>query len=575
MAQKYHVAWLPGAGNLGDTFKLNWDGDEPNVAAIEFVVQEIADDSDPAGAGTTLIATIKGAIAAKKLTVSTITPNPALTRNAAEITLECGGKTQKGIKLLALDRENGMFELQVDIKVGGKKVASSTTAYVRYEAFAPRPAGVTGPVVAFITGTDGFSISAALFWHQHADTVIEREAMSLEEIVAWLRSHQQRYGSYGEVNIITHGNERNLMIRLFDETSDPRMLNVTRLNERLHLNQTPPPPQPAFAGPIGLRADSRVVFRACNAGNNPDLVAAIRKHIFRDACLVYVPLYLQAYDTRGGAELFYEQLRYFSPTVQTAPAQEAKMRSIFQSRYPSANWATERGTFTNRNHAPQSFILHVGPVNEAELYSDLDKGTKKSTADVDKIADAYWTAKGYDRLDETFNTRFTDWGVRTRAQTPNPSNPSTSRHWIEGPPAQAKPAITLVNNAGRTLTIGKSSSSDIVLTGTGVADDHLELKLTGGFHFIADATGGDITVSGSTIPKGGKFTGDLGTGSGFSIKVGSVTLTVRGERPLTLDYDLQRHQYDRRRILRDSSPYASANNVVPTVSNPTHYTKKP
>jgi hypothetical protein len=154
-----------------------------------------------------------GEVKAKQLTVSDIKPNAKLAKLTEEITIACGGKTQTGVKLPGASRENGIFELQIETLVGGKKVASSTIAYVRYEAFSPRSAGVKGPVLAFITGSDGFNAAAERFWKQHADTVIANDGMSLAEIVSWLRSHKDRYGSYGEVNIVTHGNERTVMIR--------------------------------------------------------------------------------------------------------------------------------------------------------------------------------------------------------------------------------------------------------------------------------------------------------------------------------------------------------------------------
>jgi hypothetical protein len=159
-----------------------------------------------------------------------------------------------------------------------------------------------------------------------------------------------------------------------------------------------------------------------------------------------------------------------------------------------------------------------------------------------------------------------------------PGDPSAGQHWIEVSAGVATPAIRRLPNSGGTLTIGTDTSSDLQLTGAGVAANHGTPTSNGGFSFEFRAIDADVTLTTtgmtSLVKKGLGFKGSLGNGPGYTFKFGSVNVTVRGERPMTLDFDLVRHQYDLRRRLRKGGPYATAADEVPTVTDPNHYTKK-
>ena len=364
------------AKDTKDVLKLVYSGVETDVANVTVALIETDEDEsiDPAVKGKdTTIATFvgnitKGAFVTDSATIAT----DKLSDDAPFIRVAIGGKEFPKVKLPGAESENGLFELRVVATAGASRFRSEWRAFARH--YTIRPA--EGPVMAFVTGAEDkkFFTAARKFWKQHADAVLTKDGMSLEEIVRFLLKHREGFGDYGEINIVAHGNRLSALLRIVQ--GGQRELRLETLDQTLGIegSASDDPATAAqqaanaekfahTAAELGLGAQSRVVFRACNIGRRPDLLQAVRKRIFADACKVFAPKFLQAYSDGDlithklvpPFEFFAEDLQCYVPGKVTPPrapnkvpdgtSQEELMKPIFARAHPTLKFEDEKGSY--------------------------------------------------------------------------------------------------------------------------------------------------------------------------------------------------------------------------------------
>jgi len=200
------------------------------------------------------------------------------------------------------EHENGVLEITASVKgrIDGRRKRYRTTAPVFVREFGNRR-----PVVALITGKKGaYFRHALIYWRRHADGLFKRA--SVEEVLEFVRTAPENrgYGPWGEVNVISHGNKWEWIIRLLRRGKpNPKHLKLSTLKEYdkdPHLLPRPDANQ--------LDDRSRVVLRACVLGENKGLLDKIRE-FFGGRAAVYAPRYIQWY--RGTTESFREQFYFF------------------------------------------------------------------------------------------------------------------------------------------------------------------------------------------------------------------------------------------------------------------------
>jgi hypothetical protein len=580
----------PGVGNVGDTFKIDYDGTEKDVDDVEISVMEVEEDTDPTPSGAAeKVVSFVGSVKAGAFTLPAgakpVFP-PTMPASAPIIKIAIGGQTFD-VKLPGADQENGLFELKLEMKVGkggaAKSVFKSDVAvYVRYYAF-PRPNGVTGPILTFITGSDAFHQAAQKFWKQHADGVFLKDAMGLEEIVAFMGKHKDTYGPYGEINIVAHGNFWSVKVKLLNDPKDVRDLNFHRMKAALGIDSSGPATGPAasrFPSPgsaIGMKSDSRVVFRACNIGNNDDLLGGLRKHVFGNVGKVYAPKFLQTYAVDGASEWFTEELTFgvASSTPLSAAEEDKRLEKLFLARYPTGSWAKEKATFTAHEKKPHKFTLNL-KVQESLTYSALEKATKMTDDELKaKFGKDQYDTEGWEYEDETEKTKFDEWecAAPVRADVTPTVSPNV---WIE-PPAAKKPVPMITLGGGGVFVVGSSADAQIVLKGgTGVEDEHVSVSIPAARKIeVASLNSHSFAVNGGKIAGGGTWSGTLGEPpNGVTLTVGDVSIPLRMEKTLKYTFDLTRVFVDQRRDLKvfvATKEYKDRVRVVPDLSNSDHY----
>jgi len=190
------------------------------------------------------------------------------------------------------EHENGVFEIIAEVtgRIEGSAQRYRTQVPVFIRRWTERR-----PVISFVTGTaGGFFQSARDYWDAHADGVWTAPN-HVEGILERVRTgpDARGYGTWGEVNIVSHGNEDHWIIRPDAATAQPRPLTDTDVADLIGL-----PARYRSPGEDALDAQSRVVLRGCAIGNRQALLDRVRE-LFGNRAYVYAPYYLQLYDTRG------------------------------------------------------------------------------------------------------------------------------------------------------------------------------------------------------------------------------------------------------------------------------------
>lgn len=514
--------------------------------------------------------------------VNTTPKTPTLPKDAPVVKVTLAG-TDFDLKLPGVDQENSLFEIRVvaETKQNSKRpeFVSEWVGFARHFAF-PRPPGIKGAVVAFVTGAeDGTFFSAAKdFWKLHADAVFDQDGLSLEEIVEFLKDRAPDFGGYGEVNIVTHGNRISALIKL---TKDgPRELRIARMDEAFKN----PKVAAKFkaAGDMGLTSDSRVVFRACNIGHRPDLLKEIREKVFNDAAPVFAPKFLQAYE--GGSspsEFFVEDLNFFVPGSSQLPAdkEEARVKKLFEQAHPSLDFKAEKDTYDikKRDVRSDEFPMEL----HEELFIDFSTGKRRTDEQIGQKSAAEFnnlSAQG----DARDFTNFKQWKAGARRNEKRKSlNPPDDAAWVEPQGSGHSPAAAhvpsgeqLLVGASSDLALSKDADTDgggMMLKGKDIEDNHLEIGYAGNkvtFDGLPTASGSKATF---TFNKKTVSSGSATLPA--SIEVGGVTLQMRRRDLIQFDVPITRFQTSWRRTLRidGAKKYKERTKVVPDVKNKDHF----
>lgn len=519
-------------------------------------------------------------------------PNPEFNskpgKKPSMIKIALGGATYDA-PLPGRDSENGIYELRVTMSAKGhKNFRSDTTVYVRDFQFY-KSKDIARPVIAILVATDapasnnGFGKAALKFWKHHADAVFDRKTGGLELAMKFLDKYKDKFGKWGEVNLINHGNMVPMFTKLFTK-NDQEFLDGHKIDE---LIADPKRDPEAFKAGVGLDKKSRIVFRACDAGNNPKIMEALHKKVFASACPVHIPKLVQVYRNDGGGEWFEEMLLYYhvSKTKPSAAVVEKKMKEIFEERYPKAEWNDEKGTFKPHGD-PNGRQQKLGVFferHEQVLYSDLDTGARKKEPDLKTELEQHWKDKNLEQDDRYWLTNHDGWHAERR----NPGKrkmkeEKTDQMWVEvsvPKGGKASPKI-MIKRSGK-VSIGSGSGNDIVITAPGVAANHAEVDIQ---KASSDDDAFDLSITavdrGLDMIAGKRFpipAGGTGTATrGVTLAFGKTIVNFRLAQILWLEYDLYRYMVQRRRTFKTfdgAKPYKDRDVVQPTLTNPDHFGK--
>jgi len=497
------------------------------------------------------------------------------------------------IGLPGLDQEAGRrFEIQLvasaslSVPVPGKKKPDVTK--LKFEAqqllfarFGHFKNDLKAPVITFVTGAEdkGFFEAATTYWRQYADVVLVQEGMSLQEIAQFLANvapqvmKETSNKGWGEVNIVCHGNKVSAIIKIL-KSSARRDLRITELDEALKAQAT------AFAvGPLGLTASSRVVFRACNIGHRPDLLARVKRDVFANQCDVFAPRFLQLYravrrDSTGQAvEGFVEEVTIHLPQsanptdAQAEPALRAKFAKDQLARKitPAQSFDAEKASFKITKKSLENNPFTFPATTQTELQVTLvDRNTLRTVEQI--------VAKALDDKSGTDAFAFAD-----------------SKHWQIGPFTGKRKRSSDMEFSGqsggtpvRAFVQNKSfgridaDGAELKAGGTNTIVPFLQLPGSGvpkgSFLQIAvKAPRFDVTDQSGSAVASGTVNGESVT----TVPVGSDTLEARFSHRLSAGkVPFQRFSVSIRRDLKvpdASKDFKDRTLVVPDVTNKGHY----
>lgn len=499
-----HVSLNPNSISIGEELTIRFVGwDRPTKVEVRVFEVDEKSDIEPAGKAK-LMVTFKGTVSQTKFTPSGDPEVVPSDPGAPTITITAGGKSAV-VPLPDGGQENGIFELEMEVRGDtGKQILFRTGAPVRVRAFRHfMVKKVARPVVAFITGAfkqpgadHDFFRRAEEFWKQHADLVLHRPGISLEEILEFLDKHGSEYGPWGQINIVAHGGPHNIKIKLFKTSED----NLHASHMKVELDN----PRVRLLSPASLDSDTEIVFRACNAGGDQGLLDLIKSKVFRDAKFVKVPKFLQVYESeterRGQRvlsikpkEFFKEALTFDRPTKEQAHADiQTRLRAAFDELAgtatkpslspgldPKADATKEIPTYAETDDWVQRIEkLKFAPVFEKDL-------TDKDGRPIDPVKylrDGWGNLRGPDdvpleKSSLTWYTKHDRWTI-TCSRSDDKEN-REKRAWLQVIRGKASPVFKVL--AGGDEGLGSSSKDNFwVIAAEGVAPHHAGIRLKKG-----------------------------------------------------------------------------------------------
>lgn len=576
--------------------------DNVTVALIEIDDKE---PLDPAAAGEDkTLAKFTGSIDNQVFTAaSSELLTDKLPDTAPHIKVSIGTKDPVKVKLPDADNEGGLFELGVVVTSGKSSYRSTWRAYARHYTIAP----AEGPVLAFITGADAsadpnhrYFGAATAYWKAHADAVLVKDGMSLEEIIGFLARHREGYGEYGAINIVGHGSRLHAALRIVN--GGEKVLRLKTLYETLGVegkasaNPKANAVQKAnadkfayTAAQLGLGTHSRVVFCACNIGNRPDLLKAIRKYIFADGCTVHAPKYLQAYSTADfitGKEV--APFAYFSEDLERhvavandpdRAAQEQLIRPLFAAAHPRLSFDAERASYTAR--VSPSTGPYTWPGWESTFF-DFSKNAVKTDA---QLSSEMQRAFDQQRDEDWKYTRWNQWRVDSIARedvTANGRIVTSDNIWVTISGDDAVPAQSFASPSGGLYfgsdsTLGQPPADHptyrppgVTLPDPSVAPVHAKLSTPKAPRVAIQAEGdgkNSFTVDKPYRAYNGKVP--------LSFSIGPYSISLRLEHKRLATAQLSRKQVSWRRPLRQDDEkvvYGKDRKLVtPDLTNTSHY----
>lgn len=295
------------------------------------------------------------------------------------------------------EREQGIFEIQLEVsgRIDGRRKSfrTATPAFVRNFV-------QDRPIITFITGSGGYFTAGSHYWRINADGLINRS--SVEEIFTYLRTESERlgYGLWGQVNIVSHGNELEWLIKLFRSDTRTRHVTPQILRDNAEDERLGAPDD------TQLDNESTIVIRGCALGNSQELLDEIR-NLFGGHSTIYAPKYIQwySYERRDGnvtAQEFFIEFFYFYVTGTREP-DEATCIARFQEEYPGIasdeQWrAMLRDRTYRKRYDPEALTMWIDYSERPERNHDFLEDLQGA-----------WEEEGWEDSDNTLRTGYDEW----------------------------------------------------------------------------------------------------------------------------------------------------------------------
>jgi hypothetical protein len=326
-----------------------------------------------------------------------------------------GSDTEYRLPIPDADTQEEGGEMEIGLQVSGEIPQGRRVVEREYTTPSPvfvrnyGPAGThQRPLITFIAGRDAFYNAASRYWQGRSDGNIRRS--SVEEILNYLRTQQnlQRYGEgrWGDVNIVSHANSNQWMIRLFaGRGRQVGLVDINVLNE--HGNDA------RLQAPGADVADNntRVVIRGCVIGANQTLLDRIRQ-LFGGQASVYAPKFLQRYEwyqrgrERSQREYFHEF--FFFYVLGTRSPNERTCIERLSQKYPNVGIDEEewRNLLRGRDERERKDTTE-------RFRFTLDYNAEPPRGREDQLAELRRRLPNDER---TYNTTVDDWQWTTRRQ---------------------------------------------------------------------------------------------------------------------------------------------------------------
>ncbi len=289
------------------------------------------------------IATFTGTISNRRFQVDRVQQAQA-PANAPVLKVQFRGDQtvhQLRIPDATLAEEGG--EIEIGLEISGEVTVRQRARLIEYETSWPvfyRNYGPNGaqerPVITFLVGRDNYHRAAQRYWQHRADGVIRRS--NVESILKYVSSQRrlQRYGEgrWGDINIVSHANAWQWMIRLFaNRRFRPRHVDSNVLDRHGNDDRLNAP------GDDMADNESKIILRGCVIGQNQRLLNQIQR-LFGGNAHVYAPKYIQGYQwysrgrQRGAREYFQEFFFFYVPGRRSPRLNECLSR--LREKYPDA-----------------------------------------------------------------------------------------------------------------------------------------------------------------------------------------------------------------------------------------------
>jgi len=349
----HYAGMSPNRVNVGETIEITFAPTKPGktqgLLVRIFEVDDFLPNAKPEQENT--LVTFEGSVSGSTFTLSSATPG-ALSgtpspNNPLKINIKTGNQTTV-VFLPERERDQGIF-LRLYVEGTSPKTEgglSPVPVFVRWnDHYSVNK--IKRQVVTFIAATDADSLAgnffknATTFWNFNADTVIVDSGISLEEIIEKMNAQFKAHGMLGQVNIVAHGNDQFIRIKLFKNSTTnalDKYVVSREISAREKQGRKLPPLQ-------GVDGDTQIVFRACRAGQDQGLVNILHEKVFGSQGKLYIPKFYQYYwgseypstsknpyagQTVSVCEFFYESLMKRMPV---SPSNPKEWTSVLQEAW--------------------------------------------------------------------------------------------------------------------------------------------------------------------------------------------------------------------------------------------------
>jgi hypothetical protein len=425
VANEIQATLTPEVGSLTDTFVLTFtapsNADQVTVTLTELDAwrsggTRVREGRDRART----IIQIEGTIAVGHFVPNGALPTPS-DPSAPALKVRFDGEADTvshaiEIPASAQSNENGVFEIGLRVEA---TINNRRRTFTKQQPIFLRNIQSGRPVVAFVTGSrGGFFVGADAFWTTHADGKFSHN--NIVEIREFLRtqSSPRGFGPWGEVNIVSHGNAVEWLIRMTRSDQGARHLRWWTLDD-------------AMSGAPSLRtampdvdAQTNIIIRGCAIGNDQDLLDKIRE-LFGGSATVKAPKFLQFYHSGGSSaprEGFFEFFFFYH--LGTSPPSDADAAARLRHENSSAGMSQAQWLAALRNRSRGGATLltpHRGVArngrdrverNDITIGLTVNGGTlaeRRSGANDHDWRSAAEAAFNAGDVRNTMDTAFADW----------------------------------------------------------------------------------------------------------------------------------------------------------------------